>query len=122
VGRLRYGTSTWGEKSWVGPFYPPGTRPADFLTVYADAFDAVEADNTDRRRSESSRGAWSADQAPPSARHTSAVRRALSAQVNGAATARRRARAAGSAAVSSARPTTRASSAASTRGFRVASK
>jgi uncharacterized protein YecE (DUF72 family) len=46
VGRLRFGTSSWGEKSWVGPFYPKGTRPGDFLSVYASEFDTVEADNT----------------------------------------------------------------------------
>lgn len=46
AGALRCGTSSWGEKSWVGPFYPPGTRPGDFLAHYATRFDAVEADNT----------------------------------------------------------------------------
>ena len=43
---LRYGTCSWSEKSWVGPFYPPGTKPADFLRHYATAFDTVEADST----------------------------------------------------------------------------
>ena len=23
-------TSSWSEKSWVGPFYPEGMKPADF--------------------------------------------------------------------------------------------
>jgi len=45
-GRLRWGTSSWSEKSWVGPFYPPGTPPGDFLTEYATQFDTVEADVT----------------------------------------------------------------------------
>lgn len=22
-----YGTSSWLEKSWLGPFYPPGAKP-----------------------------------------------------------------------------------------------
>ena len=44
--RIRYGTSSWSEKSWVGAFYPPGTKPADFLTFYATEFDTVEADTT----------------------------------------------------------------------------
>ncbi len=43
---VRYGTSSWSEKSWVGPFYPCGTRPADYLAAYATRFDTVEADNT----------------------------------------------------------------------------
>jgi len=45
-GTLRYGTSSWSEKSWVGPFYPPGTKPGDFLAHYATEFDTVEADVT----------------------------------------------------------------------------
>jgi uncharacterized protein YecE (DUF72 family) len=44
--RLRLGTCSWSEKSWVGPFYPPGTRPADYLAEYARHFDTVEADST----------------------------------------------------------------------------
>lgn len=46
MGGLRYGTSSWGEKSWVGSFYPRGCRPGDFLSYYATVFDTVEADNT----------------------------------------------------------------------------
>lgn len=42
----RYGTSSWSETDWVGPFYPRGTKPGDFLRVYAQAFDTVEADTT----------------------------------------------------------------------------
>ena len=42
----RFGTSSWSESSWVGPFYPPGTKPADFLSYYATQFGAVEADTT----------------------------------------------------------------------------
>jgi uncharacterized protein YecE (DUF72 family) len=44
--RIRVGTQGWNYDAWVGPFYPPGTRPADFLTVYARAFDTVEVDST----------------------------------------------------------------------------
>lgn len=44
--RLRCGTSSWSEKSWVGPFYPPGTKPGAMLAHYATQFDAVEADVT----------------------------------------------------------------------------
>ncbi|HEV8112310.1 MAG TPA: DUF72 domain-containing protein [Planctomycetota bacterium] len=43
---LRLGTSSWSEKGWIGPFYPPGTKPADFLSFYATRFDTVEADTT----------------------------------------------------------------------------
>ena len=45
-GRFRFGTSSWSESSWVGPFYPRGTKPGDFLTWYATRYDTVEADVT----------------------------------------------------------------------------
>jgi uncharacterized protein YecE (DUF72 family) len=43
---LIHGTSSWSEKSWVGPFYPDGTQPRDYLALYAEQFAAVEADTT----------------------------------------------------------------------------
>jgi len=46
MGTLRYGTSSWSEKSWVGPFYPQGTSAGEFLTHYATQFSTVEADVT----------------------------------------------------------------------------
>ncbi|MHC4930674.1 MAG: DUF72 domain-containing protein [Planctomycetota bacterium] len=46
MGELRYGTSSWSEKSWVGPFYPEGTKSGDYLAHYATQFDTVEADVT----------------------------------------------------------------------------
>ena len=42
----RIGTQGWNYQDWVGPFYPAGTRPADFLPIYARAFDSVEVDST----------------------------------------------------------------------------
>ena len=35
------GTSSWSEKSWVGPFYPRGTPPRDYLRHYASQFTAA---------------------------------------------------------------------------------
>jgi uncharacterized protein YecE (DUF72 family) len=43
---VHWGTSSWSEKSWVGPFYPKGTPPGEFLAHYAKQFSSVEADNT----------------------------------------------------------------------------
>jgi uncharacterized protein YecE (DUF72 family) len=43
---LKLGTCGWNYDAWVGPFYPLKTRPADFLTTYARAFDTVEVDST----------------------------------------------------------------------------
>src|SRR5947209_19135495 len=44
--QIRLGTQGWNYDAWVGPFYPVGTRSADYLTVYARAFDTVEVDST----------------------------------------------------------------------------
>lgn len=44
--RIRLGTQGWNYDAWVGPFYPDGTRPVDFLSVYSRAFDTVEVDST----------------------------------------------------------------------------
>jgi uncharacterized protein YecE (DUF72 family) len=46
AGAIHLGTQGWNYGAWVGPFYPDGTRPADFLTLYARAFDTVEVDAT----------------------------------------------------------------------------
>jgi uncharacterized protein YecE (DUF72 family) len=43
---IRIGTQGWNYDAWVGPFYPVGTHQAEFLTVYARAFDTVEVDST----------------------------------------------------------------------------
>jgi uncharacterized protein YecE (DUF72 family) len=40
------GTSGYSFADWVGPFYPPGTRPGDFLRFYARHFDTVEVNST----------------------------------------------------------------------------
>src|SRR5512146_225954 len=45
-GRIRIGTQGWAYDVWVGPFYPAGTRSADYLTVYARGFETVEVDST----------------------------------------------------------------------------
>jgi uncharacterized protein YecE (DUF72 family) len=44
--KLHIGTQGWNYDGWVGPFYPDGTRPAEYLTIYARAFDTVEVDST----------------------------------------------------------------------------
>lgn len=43
---VRIGTSSFSETDWVGPFYPEGTRPADFLAFYATRYNTVEIDAT----------------------------------------------------------------------------
>jgi uncharacterized protein YecE (DUF72 family) len=44
--RIFVGTSGYSFADWVGPFYPPGTRPGDFLSYYARHFDTVEVNST----------------------------------------------------------------------------
>ena len=46
AGSVRFGTSSFSSKDWVGPFYPLGTQPAAFLSTYASVFDTVEVDTT----------------------------------------------------------------------------
>lgn len=43
---VRFGTSSFSSKDWVGPFYKQGTPPGAFLTEYARYFDTVEVDAT----------------------------------------------------------------------------
>lgn len=43
---LYLGTQGWTYPSWVGPFYPPGTRSTAFLEHYALQFHTVELDTT----------------------------------------------------------------------------
>ena len=49
MAEVRTGTSGWSYPAWVGGFYPPGTKPAAMLGVYAEALGAVEAHATYRR-------------------------------------------------------------------------
>jgi len=44
--RIFVGTSGYSFPDWVGPFYPPGTPPGDFLSYYARHFDTVEVNST----------------------------------------------------------------------------
>jgi len=46
MGQILLGTQGWNYDAWVGSFYPKGTRPADYLPVYARAFRTVEVDST----------------------------------------------------------------------------
>jgi uncharacterized protein YecE (DUF72 family) len=43
---LFLGTQGWAYKSWVGVFYPEGTRADDYLAEYAKHFRAIEIDST----------------------------------------------------------------------------
>jgi uncharacterized protein YecE (DUF72 family) len=45
-GRVRFGTSSFSTRDWIGSFYPQGTKPEEFLKVYAQHFDTVEIDST----------------------------------------------------------------------------
>jgi|ERR1700723_626195 len=43
---LRIGTSAFTAAGWETSFYPPGMKPADYLTYYATKFNTVEIDST----------------------------------------------------------------------------
>ncbi|MBV8117462.1 MAG: DUF72 domain-containing protein, partial [Candidatus Eremiobacteraeota bacterium] len=40
------GTCGFSYKDWIGPFYPPATKPAEMLPYYAREFCAVEIDSS----------------------------------------------------------------------------
>ena len=46
AGQIRIGAQGWHHPTWVGSFYPHGTRPAEMLALYARAFPTVEIDST----------------------------------------------------------------------------
>jgi uncharacterized protein YecE (DUF72 family) len=46
MGRYWLGCSGWAYEDWVGPFYPAGTPPGDFLERYARVFRTVEVDSS----------------------------------------------------------------------------
>jgi uncharacterized protein YecE (DUF72 family) len=61
---LYVGTSGWSYPSWRPDFYPPGTKPAEFLEHYASRFRTVELNTTGYRIPSSDQfGKW-ADQTP----------------------------------------------------------
>ncbi|MBD3170606.1 MAG: DUF72 domain-containing protein [candidate division Zixibacteria bacterium] len=43
---IRFGTSSFSSKDWIGNFYPEGTEPSDFLRYYSEKYDTVEVDAT----------------------------------------------------------------------------
>lgn len=43
---LYLGTQGWNYPDWAGSFYPPGTRSAEMLRLFAGVFDTVEIDST----------------------------------------------------------------------------
>jgi uncharacterized protein YecE (DUF72 family) len=44
--RVLVGTSGFSFPDWVGPFYPQGMKPGEFLGFYARHFDVVEVNST----------------------------------------------------------------------------
>jgi uncharacterized protein YecE (DUF72 family) len=46
VGRYWLGCSGWAYDDWLGPFYPVGTPPGEFLERYAKVFRTVEVDSS----------------------------------------------------------------------------
>lgn len=43
---IRVGTSGFSYPDWKGPFYPPAMKPTEYLSYYADRFDACELNFT----------------------------------------------------------------------------
>lgn len=47
--RAFVGISRWASKEWVGHIYPKGTKQADYLKFYAQAFNTIELNSTHYR-------------------------------------------------------------------------
>jgi uncharacterized protein YecE (DUF72 family) len=58
------GTSGWSYPSWRPDFYPPGTKPGDFLRYYAERFRTVELNTTGYRLPAEEQFSRWADQVP----------------------------------------------------------
>lgn len=43
---IHIGTSGYSYADWIGPVYPPGTKPGDMLELYAERFRTVEVNAT----------------------------------------------------------------------------
>ncbi|MCP4580130.1 MAG: DUF72 domain-containing protein [candidate division Zixibacteria bacterium] len=46
INLIRFGTSSFSSRDWIGPFYAKGIKPMDFLKHYSRKFNAVEIDST----------------------------------------------------------------------------
>ena len=46
MAEIRLGTQGWSYPDWVGTFYPPQSKPTDYLQFYSQVFDTVELDTT----------------------------------------------------------------------------
>ena len=46
MAEIRLGTQGWSYSDWVGAFYPPQSKPTDYLRFYSQVFDTVELDTT----------------------------------------------------------------------------
>jgi uncharacterized protein YecE (DUF72 family) len=44
--KIFLGTQGWNYEGWVGPFYPPGSKTKETLSLYANVFDTVEVDSS----------------------------------------------------------------------------
>jgi uncharacterized protein YecE (DUF72 family) len=44
--KIRVGTCGYSYKDWIGPVYPPHSKPGEMLQLYARRFATVEIDAT----------------------------------------------------------------------------
>jgi uncharacterized protein YecE (DUF72 family) len=44
--KIRFGCLSWTYPDWLGSFYPPRTKPTEFLHLYSKIFDLVEIDSS----------------------------------------------------------------------------
>lgn len=58
--KMYIGCGKWDIDSWVGPYYPPETKPQSFLKAYIQLFNSIEVNNTFYRLSRSNLTSWAA--------------------------------------------------------------
>src|SRR5687767_3210014 len=75
---LFIGTAGYSYPAWVGEFYPPGTKSADYLPAYARHFPAVEINSSFYRPPTAEQVARMADKVPAGFRFSLKVPRSAS--------------------------------------------
>ena len=46
MGHFYIGCAVWGYKDWVGDLFPPGSKSADFLSLYSRRLTTVEGNTS----------------------------------------------------------------------------
>ncbi|MFK8054671.1 MAG: DUF72 domain-containing protein [Saprospiraceae bacterium] len=76
------GSTSWGDKEYVGPVYPPKTKAKEFLEAYGKQFNTIELNTTFYRMPKADQTAAWADKVPSDFRFCPKVNKLLSQSKN----------------------------------------